>query len=369
MKKVIFCVFLTITGLFTLFPEGKKEISIGFVADLSGRGSELWVNARNGILLGIQEFNENDYPFTLNLEVRDDKGDAELLKQYMEELIDSGIFFFIGPTTSGNAMVLEEYFTRDDLLFLSATVSTNQLTGRDDSLIRTAGLATMQGKQLAEAAMEREGDRSFVIVIDSSNISYTGMVSTGFQRFIAEREGTILGEFPYNSSKELDYLAISQEVLSLDPDGVLIIGKDLDCAALMQQIFKNNEDIHYYTPSWANTNEFIINTGKAGEGSYQIGSFDYTSSDPRYLAFKEAYVERFSTEPLFTAAMYYEDILFLTQALEGEQDWDNQKIKGKMLSSGLFESFLGVFNLDEYGDIVRDYILVQFQNGEPVILQ
>lgn len=368
MKKLHLILVVMLFFHLILCSTPKNEVHIGYVANLSGRGSELWVQGRNGLELAIEEFNLEQDRFHVILHSKDNQGDSALAVHLVEELIAEGIEVIIGPGTSGMAMALQGYFEREDLLFLSATASTNDLSGIDDYFIRTSAVAKEQGIQLADLAVDFEGDRRFVCVLDTSNINYTGLIIDGFVETVESLEGQIQDILRYNSQEVFPFVEFAEQIVLLNPQGVMIATNDLDASGLIQQIYKRNDQIHFYSPSWANTQTYITNGGQAVEGSYQITTFDYHSDYPPFVEFREFFLEIYGFDPLFTSARYYELFQVFHYALEEVGKVDVQRLKETILETGDFTGIMGDFSIDPQGDCSRPFVMVRIEEGRAVTL-
>jgi len=365
MKK---CFPIIFWSLFTvlLYAGGKEEVQIGYLGNLSGRGSELWVHGRNGIELAVDRYNQGEGHYRIDLHVIDTLGEEALAREGIEELLAEGVKFFFGPTTSAHASSVEDYFLNQDILFFSATASSDEFGNNVDSLFRVIGSAISQGEMLARLASERERDRSYIAVYDHSNLNYAVQVLRGFQEGMDESGA--LDVLQYNGQIPNDFMKVVPEILEKEPEALILIGTDLDVAGIMQQIYKKNGKIHFYTSSWANTEDFVMNAGRAAEGSYQIGSFDYDSDNPDYVAFRKRYEEVYGIEPLFTASRYFDLTEIFIQALDKLNHWDVERVKEILLMEGPYTTFQGPISFNEYGDAYTPYINLQIIEGKQVVI-
>jgi len=371
-RKVLILMILIFYGITQLYSTGKKEVEIAYLADLSSRGSDLWVHGRNGIELALAEYNQESEKYHISLNILDDQGDDQRAVELTESAVLQGISIIIGPTTSGKAEALMEagFLDRDkELLFLSATVSSGLFDEKDDALIRTTGTSEDQGKLLAQTAIQREGLAKLAIIQDLSNLTYTEYLIKGINNILKENGMPPLTPVTFNT---LEGLPIEQFLDKIPPqsiDGLFIAANDLDSASIIQQYYKENEDLQFFTPSWANTPEFISSAGIGAEGSFQSGFFDYGNQSPDYLAFKERYIAHYSMDPVFTACNYYEVCLLLFAALEKVGSTDHLKIKQAILDSGGIQGLQEFIPIDPFGDSHRIYLLVQIQQGEAVFIK
>lgn len=111
-----------------------EPIRIGFLGNISGRGADLGIAGRDGVQLAIERINQQGGLDGRRIEllVKDDLQDAETAKKMVEELAAQGVTAIIGPMTSVIGTVVAPLVSRLKIPMVSPTVTTEELTGRDE---------------------------------------------------------------------------------------------------------------------------------------------------------------------------------------------------------------------------------------------
>ena len=123
---------------FLCFSCSSSVTKVGFVATLSGKYSDLGVEARNGVMLAVKEINCSGKTNTKKLKVvyKNAEADPHVAIAKLRELKASGINIVIGPTLSTLAVPMVRWANENGVILLSPTVSTSQLTGKKDNFFR-----------------------------------------------------------------------------------------------------------------------------------------------------------------------------------------------------------------------------------------
>lgn len=152
MKKNFLIVYLIFLIGISMISCSKKDIKIGFSATLTGAYSEMGVSQRDGVLIAVEEINKNGgiNGRKIDLVIRDNKGNVKGAKEAIEEFKALGIDIIIAFAMSNMSDVIEDAMVKDELLFISPTISTTKMTGIDDNFIRVIPDLKRQSEVLGE---------------------------------------------------------------------------------------------------------------------------------------------------------------------------------------------------------------------------
>lgn len=340
-----------------------QSIKIGYVAGLTGRLADLGVGGRNGALIAVEEINATGgvKGRKLELVIRDDNVSPDKVIQVDQELIDSGVVVIVGHATSAPALTAVPLMNSKQILMISPTVRTSQLTGRDDyffSLITPIAPAT--DKQ-AEYAFRNMGIHRITTVYDLANQQYGQDWVGGFKRTFNRLGGEITGELTLSSTDKVNYAQLSEQILSTGATGVLLVAGAVDSAMLCQHLRKSGTPIAIFTSSWPVANEFIQLTGDAARGIVMSSPFFDDDPNPAFRTFRTKYSERFGNLPNYAAVYSYEAIYVIAAALETNDD--PKHLKETILQRKTFMGLTGSFEFDTYGDTIRGNYLLTVSNG------
>lgn len=361
-----FHVFAVFCLLFTLAGPGctrNEPVRIGYVGTLTGRHADLGIAGRDGVVFAVEEANRaggvEGRP--VELLVRDDRGDPETAKRAVQELIDRKVAAIVGPMTSGVALAVAPVVNGSDVAMVSPTVSSNELTGHDDNFLRVYAPSRSIARKLAEHARQRLGIGRVAVIYDLANKAHSEGWYRHFRERFEELGGEVVAVKPYDSTGSVAFLAISREVAAARPGGVLMLAGGLDTAMFSQQFRKIGAGIRLLASEWSSTDELILHGGAAVSGIIFYQNFNRHDASPRFTSFREAYRQRFSSEPEFGAVYAYDAARVTLQGMASAQEGGS--LMAAIVRLGRFAGVQGEILIDRYGDAERTPFLMTVRDG------
>ncbi len=349
-------VILCILGLAALQGcSDQTPIQVGFIAGTSGRVADLGIDGRNGAILATEQLNAAGgiNGRTVELIIRDDQQNTELAQRHTQEFIDLQVEAIIGPMTSAMAMVAEPIATQAETLMIGATITTNQLSGKDDYFFRTLPATNYLAAHIAQFQLNRQIE-SFAIALDSRNLAYTKDWSDDFIAVVKQGGGQIKRIIHFESSENAPFSDIAKQLLEDNPAGVILICNSVDAALLAQNIRKLDKKVSLAASEWAGTERLIQLGGKSVEGLAVDQFMDRSSTLASFQNFSQQYLDRFNKQPGFAALTTYNATRVLFETLN--QQHDNETLKQTLLRVKRFTGVQEPIIFDAYGDTrVRTY--------------
>jgi len=298
----------------------------------------------------------------VRLLVRDDRQNADVARAATRELLNQGVTAIVGPMTSAVAVAVLPVVEQSRAVLVSPTVSTDDLTGLDDRLLRVSVTAGACARKTARHLAEQEDLQTAVAIYDLGNEAYTRSWMDHFQTEFTRLGGTVLRSVTYVSGDTVAFHEVAQEALAASPQVLVLSTSAMDAAMLCQQFAKRGTAPRVAVSEWAATESFLELGGAAAEGVLVNQFFDRTSTAPTFLAFRTAYRTRFAAEPGFASVTAY-DAANLALAALGEQQ-DGEDLKTTLLRLRQFQGVQGRLALDAYGESDREPHLSVVRNGE-----
>lgn len=356
------CLLISL-GVLVWIQTPSEPIKIGFSAGLTGVKSELGVNGRNGILLAVEEINQQGgiKGRKIELLVADDKNDKRAAVEADNYLAEQGCKVILGHMTSEMAELTVPFAKAHDLLLISPTISTEVLTGWDDPFIRVVPSNALQGSYLAEAATKYGGFRKIAVVYDEENASFARPIIAAFGDILQSAAGSIALTESFQS--QTDFVRLVRTIQQFDVEGILLIASSMDAALFCQQAKKLGIDLPVFLPMWAMTNDFIVVGGAAVEGAYLVNQQDFNMGTTAYHRFRQKYIERYGVEPTFAATLSYDAATVLFEGMKLSREMSADGIKAAIINKGTFQGLQHEIKIDRYGDAGGGYFLYRVQDG------
>lgn len=357
--KFMCLIMIVITITIIAGCQGAQRVKVGLLVDLSDKSSSIGIEARDAALMAVEAFNDQNKELYIELVVKDSQGDASMAKLRVEAFVNEGVKFVIGPYTSGETDEIKDTMLTGDLLFISPTVSTDSMLGRDDFFVRIIGAASLQGELLAETAMNNEHNEHLVIVSETSNSAFTEPIKDTIMRSLSEDYGRDTQVFIYNQQEIDEFSEIIESIMSVETDGIVFLGNSVDSATMVQQLANHGYIGDIYLSMWSNSSELISNSGKTIEGAYLTQIIDMNSKSPELLAYDEAFISNYHIEPNFGAYYTDESMSILFDALMSSKDISTTSIKSHVTNLGEIKGYNGDYTINNEGDSDRNYVLMQ----------
>lgn len=335
---------------------------IGFMATMSGRGSDVGIDGRDGAILAVEDRNRQGgirgRPMELvPVDLRHNTPDVIKTTQHFR---DMGIGLVIGPMTSAMAVALPQ---TQGPLFVSPTVTTTQLEGRDDNFIRVISTTRQYAARFARYQYQKLGLRRVAAIFDIRNQAYTHDWFTHFQAEFTALGGKVIATHPYRSQPNVVFHQAVDRLLSHRPDSLMIISNALDAGMIIQQVRKRDKDLPLCLCEWASTNTLLRIAGLNIENVYVTQFMDPFSTNTAFKAFLKRFENRFGRPANFAALAAYDACLVAFQALELAQA-QRRELKQSLLEQGTYQGLQQKINLDTFGDARRRSFIFKIHHGQ-----
>ncbi len=337
-------------------------IRIGFIGGLSDRNSDVGQAGYNGLVLAAEQANRAGGIHGRHVEIvaRDDAQSREVAVRNAQELAASDVEAVIGPYTSGMAKAVAPELAKGGKLMISPTISSLDFHGKDDNVVRINRTTRDNGSDYARVLHER-GQRRVAAAYDTRNRSFTESWLAEFRRAFTARGGRVVAEIPYESSPDADFGRIVTAMIEAGPDGLLFIAGALDVARLAQQARKLDPRLPLTTSEWAGSEQLAELGGKVVEGLLIVQNFNRDDDSPRYLAFREAYFNRFQKAPGYPTVMTYDAATALFTALSRRREGESPQ--QALLRHGPYAGLQQELAFDANGDRLHRVWFTEIRDG------
>jgi len=364
MKKysTIFIIVLFATILLIFSGCQKEPIKIGFIGDLSSKNAQLAIDARNSVEYYVDNLNDEGgiNGRMVQLVVKDDESNTDVAHLKHQELIEEGVKVVIGHMTS-NMREAVEASSNEELLFLSPSMSTTSLSGIDDNFLRTSPLNDMQVVRFMEYATKNTLD-NLVIVYDQINADYTEVLAADIVEAYDQEGLNIVSSVAFDSRVE-GVGTLVERLSDTEFDNILILAQATNTAYIIQSLSQTHDDFGKYSVSWSMTDDFIINGGQVAEGTIFLGIYKPEVESTRTQSFTQGFMDQYSYEPSFISYLAYDAIDVLCTSLRTTDKIEVASIKKSIIDYGEFEGLMETFDVNDYGDSTRRYLLYRLEDG------
>lgn len=393
-------------------PEYNNPIKIAVVGDVSVLREQV-ENVFFGAKLASEEINHyggieiNNESHDIQLIYKNSAGSAEEGIRITNELINDGINIIIGPTVSSVAVEMAEICIENDVLMMTYSATTPELTLLDDKdlIWRTCPSDYINGMLSAQYAYDILHYRNAAIFYrdDRFGEGLSEIIKTNFEELggsISESvsfPGNTFDLTTYDFSYELNNL-LNEEV-----DLIYIIAFNSEVAILMNELYNNA-----LYQSFENKPRIFLNDGTVSEeliknGNPEIletvlGITSTNEGDTNYSTYKTNYMNRFEFSPTTYSEHAYDavyciaygmlrasstnpnDIINYLREISGTEEFESSipseqviinvnefDIGKNIISKGNtinYEGASGPINFDNNGDPIPKTVIWEIEDNE-----
>ncbi|MCK8058447.1 MULTISPECIES: ABC transporter substrate-binding protein [unclassified Fusibacter] len=360
--KIGFLVFILLLILLLVSCKVNDKIEIGFIATLTGTDSNIGIAMRDGLQLKIDEINADGGigGKMLSLVIRDDKNDHDLIKKINQEFVDQGLLIIFGHELSSKVQAMTEATKDEQVILISPTLSTFEMSGLDDNFYRTITSNFDQGRGLGMDANAKYSNT--LVIYDAKNETFAEGVYQGYSSVFSGKHES------YAVTRSLT--EVGQEICDIvkkgDYDSVLYILNPNDTMFMSQLLYKNKIRVQIFSSNWGMATNTLDRGGQAIEGAHFVSLLGDLENE-NYRIFRRNYFEKYNKEPEFAAIYAYESGILMYEALRTADNLTYQGIKDRLDHIGTVKGLLSDFTLDAYGDVSRSVFIAVVKEGKLII--
>lgn len=381
-----------------------KVGNIGCLLPLSGPFAIYGQEVLNGIQLGIGVFGESEEGKSLDLIIRDTRGEAEVAVSLVEEMAEKDkVMAIIGPLASKPAQAAAKRAQELGIPIITLTQKEG-ITLEGDMVFRNFMTPSKEIKRILDKAVTDMSLKRFGILYPDN--SYGRFFMNLFWDNVVEMGGSITAVETYQPDKtdfaveikkmiglyyprpesvqamvdELNWLEAEERIKegsdsdkNLDPivdfDAIFIPDNYQQVALITPQFpFYNVFDVRFLGTSLWQSQELIEMAGDYIQGAiFPAGFFKEGGSDPAQ-EFINRYIENFEKEPGILAATGYDTIRLLKTLMEKGPIRTRKEFQTALIAQDDFYGITGWLSFDQNGEVLKDPFLLTVAGSRLVVL-
>lgn len=346
-----------------------EPLRIGYVGGLTGRTADLGTGGRNGIQMAVDRVNAAGgiKGRRIELILQDDANDPEQARHAVQDLVERQVVAILGPMTSNVAVAVAPQASRAEVLMVGGSVTTNDLTGKDDQFFRAIADSTAHAATMAAYLAERRGIRRVHAAVNFSNRAYAKSWIDNFEQAFTARGGRVERCLSYTSAADTDFAALTRQLLSATPEAVILVTNAVDAVLFANQARLLGSKALMVTTEWAGTGKLIELGGGNVEGYIVPQYLDPQNASAEFSAFRAAYRQRFQQEVGFPAVVAYNAAQVVFKALAEQKPGEH--LKQTVLRLRRFDGLQEPIVFDDFGDVHSRTFLTEVRNGQYHVVQ
>jgi branched-chain amino acid transport system substrate-binding protein len=346
--------------------ETTGDIVVGMYGSLTGDGASFGQSSREGTELAVEEINGAGGLLggrKIKLLVEDDQSKPEEASNAVTKLVTQDkVVAVLGEVASRRSLAAAPVCQKYMVPMISPSSTNERVTQVGDYIFRVCFIDPFQGEVLAKFAYNDLKARKVAILKDIQQDYSVGLTDSVMKHFTA-LGGQVLDPVSY-STGDSDFKAVLTQVRSQKPDAVFVTGYYPEAAIIARQA----RELGMKMPllggdGWVG--DALKNGREALNNSFISNHYSGDNPDPVVQNFVTAYRTKFSREPDAIAALAYDAVKVLADAITRSNSTDGPKLRDA-LSHADVPGVTGRLKINALRNVDKPAVIqeVTFVNGE-----
>jgi branched-chain amino acid transport system substrate-binding protein len=348
---------LAVGGALGFGPAAADDLKIGMITTLSGGGSGLGIDVRDGFMLALQQSGESG----IEVLVEDDAQKPDIAKQIADKFIQRDkVDILTGIIWSNLAMAVVPAALRDGVFYISPNAGPSALAGKGchPHYFNVAWQNDNLHEAMGGYVQDNGYKKPFIL---APNYPAGKDALTGFKRFYT---GAVAGEI-YTQIGQTDYAAEIAQIREADPDSIFFFLPGGMGIAFVKQYAQSGLAVPLFGPAFSFDQGILGAVGDAALGVKNTSQWSKDLDNAANKAFVEAFQKEFGRLPSLYASQGYDTANLILAALKQAGGTADKEAFRKALEAADFASVRGSFKFDASHHPIQDiYVREVVKEGD-----
>lgn len=335
-------------------------INIGGIGPLTGSASTFGQSVKNGADLYLKEVNDAGGidGKKLNLIFEDDEANPDKSIQAFNKLVDNdSVPVIMGAVTSGSTNAVGPQATSRSIPLLApASTAPNITTDGGDFVFRACFIDSFQGLKMADYASKSLNEKTAAILYNKDS-DYSKGLADAFKSEFEKQGGKITNFISYNDGDK-DFNAQLTKIKGDNANALFLP----DYYNVVGTIAKQARDMGIKSQflggdGWE-SEELSKLGGTAVDGAIYLNHFFSGDTDKIVSSFVKGYKDLYSKEPDAFAALGYDSMKTIVEAMKNGSTTDSEKIKEALLKTNV-DGVTGKLSFDSNRSAIKGASLIK----------
>lgn len=341
----------------------QEPIKIGLSVPLTGQYAEYGKMIKNGVEFAVTQMNREGGIQGRPLEIveGDSQGVPETSRRIARKFVsDASIVAEIGDQTSSCSMAAQPVYDKAGMVQLSPTSSHPAFATGSPFSFTMVGSQTAGSPFMVKVAVEQLGKKRLAVAYLATDWGIAVKTSIESE---AKRLGAEVVAVESYLDGTTDFSKVISKLRAAQPEVLLLASMTPDAVGLSKQRFQEGwNDVTVMGMMSIAPNVFELG-GEAVEGLLVPTIFFAKDSRPEVQRFVDAYQAAYQSSPDWYAAISYDALQLLVSAIK-QGGAERQAIHQALSAMKEYVGVTGKIVFNEYGDVVRDYTILQAKQGQ-----
>jgi branched-chain amino acid transport system substrate-binding protein len=372
MKRILISLMLITTLLSALACERRGgpgaggstgTIVVGYYGDLSGRTSNFGQSTKAGVEMAADEINKAGGIDGRQIQIlsEDDEGRPEKAATVVTKLIDQDrVVALLGEVASGNTLAAAPKAQSSKVPMISPSSTNPAVTQVGEYISRVCFIDPFQGDVMAKFAANTLKAKKAAIMLDF-NSPYSRGLTEFFEASFKKLGGEIVNKQAYTQG-DRDYKGQLTAIRSANPDVIYVPGYYGEVGVIAKQAKQLDIKVPLLGgDGWDSTQLWDLG-GDSLNGDYISNHYSVDDPSPAIQKFVAAYKARNGNVPDALAALGYDAMMVLADAIKRAGSTEGAKLKDAINATKGFAGVTGVITIDSNRNAVKPAVVLRLKD-------
>lgn len=349
-----------------LSAEAADPIKVAAIVSKTGIGVQATLKFRSGLQLAVEEINQQGGVLGRPIEVIefDSKSSPIGAKEAALQAIEQQVVAALGMTPSSLALVIAPLLQEAGIPAITHQATHPDITKIGDYIFRVCYIDTYQGKVLAQFALHDLKARTAVMLVNTTEIYSMGLAKV-FEDAFTQQGGNVLWQGLYRQ-ETLDFQEFLQKVNDMHADVTFVPGHIRDDALIAKQAANLGLRIAFLGgDTWGELPNYQADVVNAAEGTYFSTHWHSQVSSPMSDHFEQAFRQKYGEEITSGAALMYDAVMLLADAIERAQTTEPQALRDTLAATQNFQGVTGALTFDaDRNPLNKEAVILTYRDGK-----
>jgi branched-chain amino acid transport system substrate-binding protein len=374
MKRTLFALFLITTLLIGFACErrgngangaGTGPILVGYYGDLSGRTSSFGQSTKNGVEMAADEINKAGgiNGRTVQIITEDDQGEPNKAATVVTKLINQDkVQALLGEVASSNSLAAAPKAQEAKVPMISPSSTNPAVTQVGDYIFRVCFIDPFQGEVMAKFSANNLKAKRAAILYDF-NSDYSRGLYQFFKKSFTSLGGQIVSEQSYTQG-DRDFSGQLTAIRAVNPDVIYVPGYYGEVGVISNQTKQLGIKAPLLGGDGWDAPQLWQLGGASLNGNYISNHYSKDDPSPAIQKFVKDYQARYNIPPDALAALGYDSMKVLADAIKRAGTTENVKLRDAIAQTSGFPGVTGMISIDKDRNAVKPAVVLKLENSK-----
>jgi branched-chain amino acid transport system substrate-binding protein len=360
LSLLAFCAILGVAGV----GSSQEVIKIGEFGSMSGDNAGFGTTQNNGVQMALEEINAGGGVLgkKIQLIVEDNQTKQGETTTIVRKLISQDhVAAIIGEVASSKTLEAAPIAQASKIPLIATAATNPRVTETGDYVFRVCFTDDFQAVVIARFVLEKLKLQKIAFLTDVKQDYSVGLTKIA-KDYLVKNGATIVKEQSY-SSGDKDFRAQLTDLKSANPDVIIITGYYPEAALISKQARQFGIKAAFVGGDGWDDPSLISIGGKAIEGSYYSNHFSAEDKSPIVQAFVQKYKQKYNGAPNAFAALGYDALKLLVDAIKRAGGTDPEKLKAAIGDTKGFQGVSGKITIGSDRNAQKSAVIMTIKDG------